>query len=53
MDSFRTADNSPEVVLTTFLENSESIPDPKENLLAPGPGSCHRETIDRSKFSVK
>ena len=40
-------------VLTTSLENLESIPDPKENLPAPGPGSCHRGTIDRNKFSVK
>jgi len=39
--------------LATSLENPESTPDPKENLPAPAPGSCHQETIDRSKSSVK
>src|SRR6266404_5609470 len=41
---------SPKRVLTTSQENSESIPDPKENLRAPGQGSCHRATIDKNRF---
>jgi hypothetical protein len=37
-------------VLTTSPKNSESTQDPKVNLRAPGPGSCHRATIDKSRF---